>query len=192
MSGTRHRSPGSSRGSARKKRRHHYSPDLETNRELEKDIDIDSDVDSRSSLSAAARDRRRRHHRHHRARDAEQASPDVRRHHHRKAILPAPDGEKHGYAGETTVAVREDYLPMQTVPRSSSRRRRGSTSSSSDEEQVYDHRSRPLSRRDKNRHTSVRPEQQQPPQQSSNADQGFLATAALVMVSLFVCFADAD
>lgn len=83
-----------------------------------------------------------------------------------------------------TVAARESSLLMQTAPRS--RRKPDQSSSSSDEEvEMYDHRSRPLLRRNRNRHPAEKPPR------FKDSGQGILMGAAMVMVGLFACFADA-
>lgn len=209
MAGERYRSPGSStrESSARKKRRHHYvqpSPDPE--KEGDSDIDSRSSTvtsSSRSSLPAAGGPTPlTRHGRHHTAdagddrhravsRSSRHTHSHTDRHHHhhrrrhdRKALLPAPDERKKD-PGETTVALRETR-PEQTL----TRRRRAPSSSSlllSDGEEVYDHR--PLSRQTRSRY----PAHQQPQQaRTATREQGFLMGAAMVIVGLFVCFAEAD
>lgn len=201
MAGHRYRSPGSSRGSSRKKRRYHYEEKFEAEK--------DSDLDSRSSISsnrssgtcvpvlASSSTSSSTRHRH--ANDSHDHDADSRHshsshrhrkyrrshHHHQRKALPAPDeeDEKIGVY-PTTVAIREEY-PVQRIPHSRQR------DLSPDEEEVYDHRPRPLSRR----HGSSHPERRRGQSESqgvNNEDRNFFVAAAMVLVGLFICMGEAD
>lgn len=202
MAGHRYRSPGSSRGGSRKKRRYAY--DDSDSFEAGKDSDLDSrssisssrssstcvPVLAPSSISSSTRhrhsnshndddddDSRHSHSSHHRHRKH-------RRSHHQRKALPAPDEEDEKLGYPTTVAIREEY-PVQTIPRSRER------ALSPDDEEVYDHRPRPLSRR----HGSRYPERRRGQGESqgvNNADRGFVMAAVMVLVSLFICMGEAD
>ncbi|KAJ4389963.1 hypothetical protein N0V93_007436 [Gnomoniopsis smithogilvyi] len=195
----RYRSPASSRGGSRKKRRFHYKNNPEAKG--------DSDIDSRSSISSnrsssssstcvpvlspsSIDSSTRPRHTDDRHWDDDsrrsQSSRRRRKHHrhHGRKALPAPDeeDEKPGYS--TTVAIRDEY-PVQTVPR---RRQRDL---SPDEEEVYDYRPRPLSRRHGTRYPERRRGHSES-QGANNADRGFLMAAVMVIVSLFICIGEAD
>lgn len=201
MAGHRYRSPGSSRGSSRKKRRYHYDNSYEAEK--------DSDLDSRSSISSnrssstcvpvlapssTSSSARRRHsddsHGHDQDSRHSHNSHRHRKHRHsyhkhQRKALPAPDEEDEKLGGyPTTVAIREEY-PVQRIPRSRQR------DLSPDEEEIYDHRPRPLSRH----HGSSHPDRRRVQNESqgvNNADRNFFVAAAMVLVSLFICMGEAD
>lgn len=196
MAGHRYRSPGSSRGGSRKKRRYTYDDSLEAG----KDMDLDSrssisssrssstcvPVLSPSSISSSTR------HRHSNSHDEDDSRHSHgshrhrkhRRSHHQRKALPAPDEEDEKLGYPTTLAIREEY-PVQTIPRSRER------ALSPDEEQVYDHRPRPLSRRHGSRYPE-RHRRQSESQGVNHADRGFVMAAVMVLVSLFICMGEAD
>lgn len=200
MAGHRYRSPGSSRGSSRKKRRYHYENSFAAEK--------DSDLDSRSSISSnrssstcvpvlapSSTSSSSRHRHVHESHGDDEDSRHLhsshrhrkhrRSHHHQRKALPAPDEQDEKLGGyPTTVAIREEY-PVQRIPRSRQR------DLSPDEEEVYDHRPRPLSRR----HGSSHPERRRVQSESqgvNNADRNFFVAAAMVLVSLFICMGEAD
>lgn len=83
------------------------------------------------------------------------------------------------------LAIREDY-PVQMVPHAVVPRAR---SLSSDVEQVYDHRPRPLSRRNRKRDA----ERHQPsPVQANDSDKGIFVAAVVFMMSLVICCSGLD
>lgn len=181
----RYRSPASSRGSSRKRRRFHRKERAE----FKKDSDLDSRSSMSSTRSSSSTSTRHRHadDRHYdddsRHSQSSHRRRKHRRHHQRKA-LPAPDEHDEKPEYSTTVAIREEY-PVQRVPRAHQR------DLSPDEEEVYDYRPRPLSRR----HGSRYPERRRVQNDSrrvNNADRGFCMAAVMVLVSLFICIGEAD